>query len=174
MSPVSNNLFLPEDVRNHSAERCDRKKTDSRKLQSRLLTSWKYIPIEVAPIAVYRVQRKLKELGSINPAIRLNVAAKEGPLKTDQGFFIIDAPFPPLLTRSDVKAGKDGSGQKGIWEVETLSQTIKQIPGVLEVGIFSGLTGPQAQAAGAIGGQKPVAAYFGMPDGSVTVRKAVA
>ncbi|KKA24065.1 Ribose-5-phosphate isomerase [Rasamsonia emersonii CBS 393.64] len=145
---------------------------DSRKLQSRLLTSWKYIPIEVAPIAVYRVQRKLKELGSINPAIRLNAATKEGPLRTDQGFFIIDAPFPPLLTQSDVKAGKDGSGKAGIWEVETLSKAIKQIPGVLEVGIFSGLTGPQAQAAGAIGGQKPVAAYFGMPDGSVTVRKA--
>lgn len=126
----------------------------------------------MAPIAVYRVQRKLKELGSINPAIRLNAVAKEGPLKTDQGFFIIDAPFPPLLTKSDVKAGKDGSGKAGIWEVEALSRAIKQIPGVLEVGIFSGLTGPQAQAAGGIGGQKPVAAYFGMPDGSVTVRKA--
>jgi ribose 5-phosphate isomerase A len=114
----------------------------------------------------------LKELGSIHPAIRLSTLAKEGPLKTDQGFFIIDAPFPPLLLPSDVKAGKDGSGAAGVWEVETLSQKIKQIPGVLEVGIFSGVTGPQAQAAGATGGQKPVAAYFGMPDGSVSVRKA--
>jgi ribose 5-phosphate isomerase A len=43
----------------------------------------------------------------------------------------------------------------------------------LEVGIFSGVTGPQAQAAGGIGGQKPVAAYFGMPDGTVVEKKAV-
>jgi ribose 5-phosphate isomerase A len=136
------------------------------------LTNWKYIPIEVAPIAAYRVLNKLIELGSIKPAIRLSSTAKEGPLKTDQGFFIIDAPFQPLLVPSDVKAGKDGSGTAGIWEVQALSQKIKAIPGVLEVGIFSGLTGPQAQALGSIGGQKPVAAYFGMPDGSVSVRKA--
>jgi ribose 5-phosphate isomerase A len=146
---------------------------DHRKLQTRLLSSWKYIPIEVAPIAAYRVLAKLKELGSINPAIRASALAKEGPLKTDQGFFIVDAPFPPLLLPSDVKAGQDGSGAvPGVWEVDTLSKKIKQIPGVLEVGIFSGLTGPQAQATGAIGGQKPVAAYFGMADGSVEVRKA--
>ncbi|CRG83897.1 ribose 5-phosphate isomerase A [Talaromyces islandicus] len=145
---------------------------DSRKLQSRLLTNWAYIPIEVAPIAALRVIRKLRELGSENPTLRLNTVAKEGPLKTDQGFFIVDAPFPPLLITADTQAGKDGSGKNGVWEVATLAQKIKAIPGVLEVGIFYGLTGPQAQAAGAVGGQKPVAAYFGMPDGSVTVRKA--
>jgi ribose 5-phosphate isomerase A len=145
---------------------------DSRKLQSRLLTNWTYIPIEVAPIAALRVLRKLRELGSEDPTVRLNAVAKEGPLKTDQGFFIVDAPFPPLLTTTDIQAGKDGSGKNGVWEVATLAQKIKAIPGVLEVGIFYGLTGPQAQAVGAVGGQKPVAAYFGMPDGSVTVRKA--
>lgn len=69
-------------------------------------------------------------------------------------------------------AGKDGSGKGGIWEVHALSQAIKQIPGVLDVGIFSGLTGPEAQALGGVGGQKPIAAYFGMPDGSVSVREA--
>lgn len=111
-------------------------------------------------------------MGSVKPVIRHNAAAKEGPLKTDQGFFIIDAPFPPMLTKTDIEAGKDGSGKDGIWEVEELAQMIKAIPGVLEVGIFCGLTGLQAQAVGSIGGQKPVAAYFGMPDGSVTVRKA--
>jgi ribose 5-phosphate isomerase A len=146
--------------------------TDSRKLQSRLLTSWKYIPIEVAPIAVYRVLRKLKEIGSINPTIRHNKDVKSGPLKTDQGFYIIDAPFLPLLTSSDVKSGREGSGKAGVWEVETLCKQIKDISGVLEVGIFSGPTGPQAQAVGGIGGQKPVAAYFGMADGSVSVRLA--
>ena len=145
---------------------------DSRKLQSRLLTNWKFIPIEVAPIAAYRVLNKLKELGAVNPVIRTNSDAKEGPHKTDQDFFLIDAPFPPLLTKADVAAGKDASGKDGVWEVNELSRKIKEIVGVLEVGIFSGLTGPQATAAGGVGGQRPVAAYFGMPDGSVSVRKA--
>lgn len=144
---------------------------DSRKLQSRLLTNWKYIPIEVAPIAAYRVLNKLKELGSVNPVIRTNLDEKEGPRKTDQDFFLIDAPFPAMLTQADVVAGKV-SGKDGAWEVNDLSKKIKEIVGVLEVGIFSGLTGPQASAAGGIGGQRPVAAYFGMPDGSVSVRKA--
>ncbi|KAL4780975.1 ribose 5-phosphate isomerase A-domain-containing protein [Aspergillus varians] len=145
---------------------------DSRKLQSRLLSSWKYIPIEVAPIAAGRVRTALKQLGSIEPTLRAQAGSKEGPLKTDQSFYLIDAPFPTLLTKADVAAGLDGSGKGGVWEVEALSSAIKQIPGVLDVGIFSGLTGPQAQASGGIGGQRPVAVYFGMPDGSVSVRKA--
>lgn len=94
-----------------------------------------------------------------------------GPLKTDQDFFIIDAPFQTLLTKADV-AGKEGTGKGGIWEVHELARAIKQVAGVLEVGIFSGFTGPQARANGGVGGQKPVAAYFGMPDGSVSDRKA--
>jgi ribose 5-phosphate isomerase A len=110
-------------------------------------------------------------------------------LKTDQDFFIIDAPFPPLLTVSDLKApttttnnpteepsstspptthGKHPNG----WEVTTLANAIKTIEGVLEVGIFSGRTGPEAIESGTLGGQRPVACYFGMADGSVTVRKA--
>lgn len=159
--------------------------TDSRKLQSRLLSNWKYIPIEVAPIAANRVLTKLVELGSIKPTIRLSLVSSTtttapttttttgssaGPLKTDQDFYIIDAPFPTLLTKADVAAGKDGTGKNGVWEVEALARAIKEIAGVLEVGIFAGLTGPQARALGGIGGQKPVAAYFGMPDGSVSVR----
>lgn len=146
---------------------------DSRKLQSRLLTNWKYIPIEVAPMAAYRVLNKLQELGSVNPVIRTNPDPKEGPRKTDQDFFLIDAPFPVMLTQADVASGKV-SGQNGVYEVNDLSKKIKEIVGVLEVGIFSGLTGPQATAAGGVGGQRPVAAYFGMPDGSVSMRKAPA
>lgn len=139
------------------------------------MSNWKYIPIEVAPFAANRVLTKLKELGSAEPTVRPNNADPSdpsGPLKTDQDFYIIDAPFPALLTQADVASGKDGSGKNGIWEVNALSKAIKQITGVLEVGIFSGLTGPQAQALGELGGQRPVAAYFGMPDGSVSVRNA--
>lgn len=47
--------------------------------------------------------------------------------------------------------------------------------GVLSVGIFAGLNGPDLLAQGStIGGAKPVMAYFGMADGSVQVRKAEA
>jgi ribose 5-phosphate isomerase A len=145
---------------------------DHRKLQPRLLTNWKAVPVEVAPIAAHRVINKLKELGSINPVIRPSASAKEGPLKTDQDFFIIDAPFKPLLIKADLEAGRDGNGKDGVWAVEVLARKIKEISGVLDVGIFRGLTGPQATAAGGVGGERPVAAYFGMADGTVAVRKA--
>ncbi|KAF2800090.1 ribose-5-phosphate isomerase [Melanomma pulvis-pyrius CBS 109.77] len=154
---------------------------DYRKNQSRLLTNWPTIPIEVAPISVPNVLKSLQTIGSTNPKLRTTLLEKSGPLKTDQDFFIIDAPFPALLTSADVAAGKGkGDGTDGKWEVNRLSQVIKEITGVLEVGIFSGLNGVDAEALrvkeGSLrtvtGGQKPVAVYFGMQDGSVQVRKA--
>lgn len=94
------------------------------------------------------------------------------PVRTDQEFFIIDAPFKPLLTAGDVKNGKVGGGQDGVWQVDELARKIKLIEGVLEVGLFHGNTGLELQSKGlGIGGQKPVAAYFGMEDGTVTTRK---
>ncbi|KAI9829851.1 MAG: hypothetical protein M1819_005949 [Sarea resinae] len=162
---------------------------DYRKLQPRLLTSWPTIPIEVAPIAVPRVLIALRALGSPSPTLRENLLTKAGPVKTDQDFFIIDAPFAPLLTAADVASSDDpdaGTGTgKGAseddrdgpaavnWEVQTLAKTIKMITGVLDVGIFSGINGVQAGAQHFLaGGEKPVAAYFGMQDGSVEVRRA--
>ncbi|KKY23740.1 putative ribose 5-phosphate isomerase a [Diplodia seriata] len=145
---------------------------DYRKAQSRLLTQWPSIPIEVAPLAVQTVSHALRQLGSINPAVRSHTLAKTGPVKTDQDFFIIDAPFKPLLTASDVAGGASADGKDGVWEVIALSKKIKAITGVLEVGIFSGLNGEESSALGLWGGQKPVAVYFGMQDGSVMVRNA--
>lgn len=55
-----------------------------------------------------------------------------------------------------------------------MSKAIKAITGVLEVGLFCGRDGIEAEEGGvqgtAKGGQKPVAVYFGMEDGSVEVR----
>lgn len=98
--------------------------------------------------------------------------AKAGPLKTDQDFFIIDAPFKQLLTASDVAAGKGkGDGTDGLWAVDQLAAKIKAITGVLEVGLFYGYDGYEAAELGIGGvGQKPVAVYFGMEDGSVKIR----
>ncbi|KAJ9662415.1 ribose-5-phosphate isomerase rki1 [Coniosporium apollinis] len=147
---------------------------DYRKDQSRLLTKWPSIPIEVCPLAVHTVLHSLRLLGSPTPTVRTGLLAKTGPLKTDQDFFIIDAPFPsPLLTSSDISAGKGkGDGSDDTWEVQELARRIKGITGVLEVGLFCGLDGTQAQeiGGGRQGGQRPVAVYFGMEDGNVRVR----
>ncbi|KAJ4296844.1 ribose-5-phosphate isomerase rki1 [Kalmusia sp. IMI 367209] len=153
---------------------------DYRKKQDRLLTNWPTIPIEVAPIAIPTVLKGLRVLGSTNPKLRTTLLEKSGPLKTDQDFFIVDAPFKPLLIADDIKAGKGkGDGSDGTWEVNKLSEAIKALTGVLEVGIFSGLNGPDAEAIRSTdgvktvtSGQKPVAVYFGMADGSVEVRTA--
>jgi ribose 5-phosphate isomerase A len=129
------------------------------------------------------VLNALKGLGSSNPKLRTTLLEKSGPLKTDQDFFIVDAPFPTLLIAKDVEAGKGkGDGSDGSWEVNKLSEAIKNLTGVLEVGIFSGLNGIEAEELRANksgkstpvipGGQKPVAVYFGMQDGSVQVRTA--
>jgi ribose 5-phosphate isomerase A len=122
--------------------------------------------------------QRLKVLGSRSPEgkgpfIREGLITKAGPIKTDQDFFIIDAPFPyPLLSSEDVANGKRSDPSQGIWEVEELARTIKDINGVLAVGLFCGPTGPEAEQAEVVGGQRPVACYFGMPDGSVELRTA--
>jgi ribose 5-phosphate isomerase A len=123
--------------------------------------------------------KRLRMLGSSTPAggagpiIREGHISKAGPVKTDQDFFIIDAPFPnPLLIGIDLTPQIKGDGENGQWEVEQLARAIKDINGVLAVGLFCGPTGPEAEAAGVVGGQRPIACYFGMADGSVSVRRA--
>ena len=150
--------------------------SDYRKLQRRLLSKWEAIPIEVEPLAVNRVLSKLRALGSTHPKLREGQMVKAGPIKTDQDNFIIDAPFRALVLPSDIAdptgngVGK-GEGEGGVWEVKHLALAIKALEGVLSVGIFSGLNGFQAAGTGdGTGGQKPVAAFFGMADGSVSVR----
>ncbi|GAM90140.1 hypothetical protein ANO11243_081800 [Dothideomycetidae sp. 11243] len=146
---------------------------DYRKDQKRLLSKWPSIPIEVAPIAHATVLHELRRLGSKNPKLRESTMTKAGPLQTDQGFYIIDAPFPPLLCDSDLKAGKKGDGRDGgVYDVPTLAGRIKAIAGVLEVGLFFGLNGEQSAAQNLQGGQKPVAVYFGLENGEVKMRTA--
>lgn len=152
---------------------------DYRKAQPRLLTNWKTIPIEVAPMAVRSVITRLKtELGSTNPAVRLVATAPTAepqPLLTDQGFFIVDAPFENQL---DVAA--DGKPADSAYAPAELGRRIRLIDGVLDVGLFAGIDGDEAVAAAANESmangprqrpQKPVVAYFGMSDGSVSVRR---
>jgi ribose 5-phosphate isomerase A len=137
------------------------------------LTSWKTIPIEIVPLAAPKVRRALIMLGSPDPKIRQGGLAKAGPVVTDNGNWIIDAPFPPLLLPSDLNNGENGDGEHGLWEVHALGRRIKQIIGVLEVGLFHDGNGTQVANAGEEGGgEKPVAAYFGMENGEVEIRVA--
>lgn len=146
---------------------------DYRKLQPRLLTSWKAIPIEVAPLAAPTVKRILITLGSPDPKIRQGGSAKAGPVVTDNGMWIIDAPFPPLLLEKDLKGDDKGDGTHGTWEVHSLGRRLKRVVGILDIGLFHGRNGIQVANAGEEGGgQKPVAAYFGMENGAVEVRTA--
>ncbi|OBT58235.1 hypothetical protein VE04_01308 [Pseudogymnoascus sp. 24MN13] len=146
---------------------------DYRKLQPRLLTAWKAIPIEIAPMSAPVIKRMLITLGSPDPRIRQGGSAKAGPVVTDNGMWIIDAPFPALKLTKDLAEGDNGDGTKGTWEVHALGRRLKRIVGVLDVGLFHGRNGIQVANSGEEGGgQKPVAAYFGMADGGVEVRVA--
>ncbi|KAK5628047.1 hypothetical protein RRF57_003762 [Xylaria bambusicola] len=135
---------------------------DTRKKADRLLSKWAYIPVEVSPIAAELVRQELIELGSKDPIIRFAPTTNTF-LLTDNHNYIIDAPFPTLLLNSQAELMDPA---KGLWTPNALTAKIRGILGVLEVGIFSGLTGPQATAAGPeVEGVKPVKIYFGKTDG---------
>ncbi|POS77434.1 pentose phosphate metabolism-3 [Diaporthe helianthi] len=138
---------------------------DFRKMSARLGTSWKKgIPIEVVYQATGHVLSELKKLGAVNPVLRSGLPGKAGSIVTDNGNSLIDAPFPPLALAKDLK-GQDG--ENGVWTVDGLADRLIKIVGVVEVGLFAGANGFQVETSA----QKPVAAYFGMADGTVQSRK---
>ncbi|KAJ6443140.1 ribose 5-phosphate isomerase A [Purpureocillium lavendulum] len=146
---------------------------DSRKQSDRLCTKWKAIPIEVLPLAAPSVLNRLQAMGSMGPAVRSGLPSKAGECVTDNGMWIIDAPFQPLRLPSELTAGVDGKGSNGVWEINTLAAELLSIPGIVEIGLFHGFNGQQAVGLGKeLQAQKPVAAYFGMPNGEVEVQQA--
>lgn len=70
--------------------------TSAHSIDDRWLTvrvQWKAgVPVEVAPFAYAKVLQNLVLLGSQNPTLRMG-KAKAGPVVSDNGNFIIDAPF---------------------------------------------------------------------------------
>lgn len=78
------------------------------------------LPVEVLPMAASPVMRALERLGA-EPELRIG-HEKDGPVVTDQGFWIIDARF----------AG-------GIDDPAGLDRAIKALPGVLDHGLFLGM-----------------------------------
>ncbi|KAK7417087.1 ribose-5-phosphate isomerase rki1 [Neonectria punicea] len=147
---------------------------DYRKQSPRLCTTWKTIPIEVLPLAAPDVLLRLREMGSPAPVIRSGLPSKAGECVTDNGMWIIDAPFLPLLLPKDITIEAEGRGKDGVWQVKTLADELLKLPGIVEIGLFHGFNGDEAIKLGKqLQAQKPVAAYFGLASGEVQVQNAV-
>jgi ribose 5-phosphate isomerase A len=93
---------------------------DESKLVDKLATRF-LIPIEVLPFSMGVVKRKIQNMG-IDPIIR-QAEKKMGPVVTDNGNFIIDLKFSKPI---------DNPAQVAI--------DLKMIPGVVETGLFIGMT----------------------------------
>ena len=91
---------------------------DASKMVERLGSTFP-VPVEILPMARGPVERTLLELGG-QPRLRLG-ERKDGPVVTDQGFWILDCTFESI----DDPAGLD--------------RAIKLIPGVLDHGLFIGM-----------------------------------
>lgn len=92
---------------------------DASKRVARLGTTMP-VPVEVLPMAAAAVARSLRGLGAV-PALRMG-QAKDGPVVTDQGLWVLDATFAD-----------------GIADAAALSVAIDRLPGVLGHGLFLGL-----------------------------------
>ncbi len=92
-----------------------------------------FVPVEVIPFALAPVKRKLVEMGA-KVTVR-EAKGKLGPLLTDNGNAVVDAVFGEISKPAE------------------LAVQVKMIPGVAEVGIFTGLT-DVAYVAGANGLEK--------------------
>ena len=86
---------------------------------SRRLGENRVIPLEVLPFAVPVVMLKIKKIGG-HP--RLREKNTGGPYITDNGNFILDVDFGPID------------------DPEELDRKLKSIPGVVETGLFIGMT----------------------------------
>lgn len=92
---------------------------DASKLVDKLGSTF-LLPVEVLPFAITPVMRALEKLGG-QPQLRMGVK-KAGPVITDQGNFVVDVKFEAIDNPAE------------------LEKTLNNIPGVLENGLFVGLT----------------------------------
>ena len=93
---------------------------DESKLVEKLATKF-LIPVEVLPFSLGVVRKTITMMG-IDPIVR-QAQKKMGPVVTDNGNFIIDLKFP-----------------KPIDNPEQVAIDLKMIPGVVETGLFIGMT----------------------------------
>jgi|SRR6478672_7413955 len=92
---------------------------DSSKLVDQLGSTF-LLPVEVLPMAMTPVMRAIEKLGG-KPELRMGIK-KAGPVITDQGNMVIDVKFDSIDNPAE------------------LEKTLNNIPGVLENGLFVGVT----------------------------------
>ena len=92
---------------------------DSSKIVERLGSSFP-VPVEVIPMAIAPVMRAIEKLGG-KPELRMGIK-KAGPVITDQGNMVVDVKFDIINDPGE------------------LEKTLNNIPGVLENGLFIGVT----------------------------------
>ncbi|MBD1998615.1 ribose-5-phosphate isomerase RpiA [Leptolyngbya sp. FACHB-671] len=92
---------------------------DSSKLVDRLGSTFA-LPVEVLPMAITPVTKAIEALGG-KPELRMGVK-KDGPVITDQGNMVLDVTFEAIADPAE------------------LEKTLNNIPGVLENGLFVGVT----------------------------------
>lgn len=92
---------------------------DSSKIVDKLGSTF-LLPVEVLPMAMTPVMRAISKLGG-KPELRMGVK-KAGPVITDQGNFVIDVKFDSIDNPAE------------------LEKTLNNLPGVLENGLFVGVT----------------------------------
>jgi ribose 5-phosphate isomerase A len=92
---------------------------DSSKIVQKLGSTF-LLPVEVLPMAVVPVMRQIEKLGG-KPVLRMGVR-KAGPVVTDNGNLVIDVKYDAIDNPLE------------------LEKTLNNIPGVLENGIFAGVT----------------------------------
>jgi len=97
---------------------------DYRKNNKLLGDSWKQgVPIECPPFAYSKVLANIRRIpGAMEPVLRMG-KAKAGPVVTDNGNFVIDAPFDEAHMREPLE----------------LLHRLKMLTGVVEVGLFCGM-----------------------------------
>ncbi|MGB7442155.1 MAG: ribose-5-phosphate isomerase RpiA [Coleofasciculaceae cyanobacterium] len=92
---------------------------DSGKLVEHLGSTF-LLPVEVIPMAISPVMRAIEKLGG-KPELRMGIK-KAGPVVTDQGNLVVDVKFDTIDNPAE------------------LEKTLNNIPGVLENGLFVGVT----------------------------------
>ncbi len=92
---------------------------DETKLVKRLGTN-QAVPVEVLPFALSSVISRMREMGG-KPVVREG-KGKVGPLVTDNGNFIVDVDFGHIDAPHE------------------LDSRLKLVPGVVETGLFIGMT----------------------------------
>ncbi|NEQ08442.1 MAG: ribose-5-phosphate isomerase RpiA [Moorea sp. SIO4E2] len=92
---------------------------DSTKIVENLGSTF-LLPVEVIPMAITPVMNAIQKLGG-KPELRMGVK-KAGPVITDQGNMVVDVKFEAIDNPAE------------------LEKTINNIPGVLENGLFVGVT----------------------------------